>query len=846
MTDRDQPPVRAGLNPSEGDAGEPFEDPRVLAVVQEYQTELEAGRSPQRAEYIGRYPELSSVISECLDGLELVHRATAASSPSADKRNRWDALSSALLGSETAPSALGDFQIVRELDRGGMGIVYEAVQLSLGRRVALKVLPFAATLDERQLQRFKNEAQAAAQLHHRSIVPIYAFGCERGVHFYAMQLIDGQSLAAVIRDLRKQAGDQPAGQQHSPNLSSQLLADEPAFESPLVTPARKKSAVPAADRSTQALAAVTDGAVPYSEGSFRRIAKLMVQAAEALDHAHQSGVIHRDIKPGNLLVNAAGSLWVADFGLAQFQADTGLTRTGDLLGTIRYMSPEQTTGGRTPLDHRTDIYSLGATFYELLTLQPLFDGESRGELLYEILQSEPRAPRSHNPAIPVELETILLKALNKTSSERYATAGDLAADLQRYLQHQPILARRPTMLDWTRKWARRHPSIVVSGVLLLAIVAVGLTISNWLIAREQQKTFNALEKERTALLSEHLLRDEAEENFQRARHAVDLMIELSENELHDGPGGQSVRQRLLVEALSYYQDFIDQHRGKASLQEDLTKVHEKVKGILHELEVIQRERQLSVLESKSVQKALKLTADQQKRLSALLERWSVEKDSFFKDGHAAPEAERRRRMAQMIEKYEQELAQVLNEPQRLRVKQIVIQSHGIFAFKDQEIILALGLDKQQLAAIREIEQVMFDPGRMGPPRFGMGGDHKEEAREPEENPGKSEHPGPPHEGQGGRMMGFDRKELGAHRRESVARVLAILKPVQLLKWQELAGPPFEGLDDEAFRGPMGFRRFFGPHGPRHVRDPWKSGSKRDEPEPPDLDPEPEQVGGKKS
>ncbi|MFN8856192.1 MAG: protein kinase domain-containing protein [Planctomycetaceae bacterium] len=181
--------------------GEPLDDPRVLEVVQEYLAELERGRSPSREKYLARYPELTQAVRDCLDGLELVRGGLS--------NSQGKSISGSLPGpraSERPPKSLGDFLIVREIARGGMGVVYEAVQQSLGRRVALKVLPFAATFDSRQLQRFKNEAQAAALLHHTHIVPIYAVGSDRGVHFYAMQLIEGQSLAAVIRQMREQAG----------------------------------------------------------------------------------------------------------------------------------------------------------------------------------------------------------------------------------------------------------------------------------------------------------------------------------------------------------------------------------------------------------------------------------------------------------------------------------------------------------------------------------------------------------------------------------------------------------------------------------------------------------------
>ena len=190
------------------------------------------------------------------------------------------------------------------------------------------------------------------------------------------------------------------------------------------------------------------------------MARLGLEAAEALEHAHQEGIIHRDIKPANLMVDAKGNLWVTDFGLARLQSDSGLTISGDLLGTLRYMSPEQALGKRVLIDGRTDIYSLGVTLYELVTLQPAFDGRDRQELLRQIAEEEPRPPRKLNGSIPRELETIVLKAMTKEPESRYATAQELADDLRRFLEHKPIRARRPSVWEHVAKWVSAHPSFV--------------------------------------------------------------------------------------------------------------------------------------------------------------------------------------------------------------------------------------------------------------------------------------------------------------------------------------------------------------------------------------------------
>jgi serine/threonine protein kinase len=472
----------------------------VAQVVDEFLERQRRGEQPDPAEYAARHPHAAGVLREVLAALQVVGLSSAAGlTPGGGA-----------LGEEgAATGTLGDFRILREVGRGGMGVVYEAEQISLGRRVALKVLPLAGALDPRQLQRFKNEAQAAAHLQHQNIVPVYFVGCERGVHFYAMQFIEGQTLAAVVQELRRLAKPPaPGGPAASAPVNasaSEVASGRWAPPRPTADPAPAVDHVPASpgETTTQAAAALSTERSAKGPAFNRTVAGLGVQAAEALEYAHQAGVVHRDVKPANLLLDAGGRVWVADFGLARLGTDAGLTMSGDLLGTLRYMSPEQALGQRVPVDHRTDVYSLGATLYELLTLEPAYGGRSREEVLRHIAFEEPRSPRRLNPAVPAELETIVLKALAKNPAERYATAQALADDLRRYLEDRPIKARRPSLRQRVAKWARRHKSVVraAGAVMLLAVVALAVsTVSIWRanedLNRANDKLKQSLERER--------------------------------------------------------------------------------------------------------------------------------------------------------------------------------------------------------------------------------------------------------------------------------------------------------------------------------------------------------------
>lgn len=373
---------------------------QLARVLECYLADLAAGRQPDRERILAEHGQLAAQLDDALAGLDFIHGAG--------------------IGSPSAREQLGDFRILREVGRGGMGVVYEAEQISLKRRVALKVLGAGALVGDLATQRFQREAETVARLHHTNIVPIHAVGCEQGVHYYAMQFIDGLNLADLAQ-----------------------------------TSLEEGRAITAAE-----------------------VAQWGLQAAEAIAHAHARGVIHRDIKPSNLILDSDGRIWLTDFGLARRAEDVTLSVTGALLGTPRYMSPEQAGLAVRPIDHRTDIYSLGATLYELVTGCPIFAANTPQAVLNQILHQEPVPPRRINPHVPRDLETILLTCVAKEPAHRYASAQVLAEDLRAVIEGRSIQARRPSLavraLRWGRKHRRTSTVAVVSAAASLLLLGAAL------------------------------------------------------------------------------------------------------------------------------------------------------------------------------------------------------------------------------------------------------------------------------------------------------------------------------------------------------------------------------------
>ncbi len=384
------------------------------------------------------------------------------------------------LGTLKIGSQLGDYLLEKQIGAGGMGVVYQAKQVSLNRRVALKVLPAHLRYSASAQARFRQEIEAAARLHHTNIVAVHTAGELLNTQFFAMELIDGPPLSAVIEQLRIN----PVRELQSASLTSQRKTSEsvetPELESLLANPFYDR----------------------LSNNYFDTIATLVADVADGLAYAHNSRVIHRDIKPSNLLISQDGQLHISDFGLARMEEQPGLTQTGECLGTPYYMAPEQISADTNKIDGRTDIYALGATLYEILTLQPPFPGESRDQVIAQIVRDEPTPPRSHNKRVPRDLETICLKAIEKEPSRRYQTADQMAADLRAYVNRFAISAKRIGPVARTIKWSRRHRGL--SFALATSTVLAAMAIFFAFRAHDSQTRWNATRQEQvfeTALLA---------------------------------------------------------------------------------------------------------------------------------------------------------------------------------------------------------------------------------------------------------------------------------------------------------------------------------------------------------
>ncbi|MCG8651463.1 MAG: serine/threonine protein kinase, partial [Pirellulales bacterium] len=407
-------------------------------IADEIVTRQQAGETPTLDEYCQKHPELQAELRELFPMLTMLK----------DARSSPDYGS----GSTTYPNDIGGYRIVGELGRGGMGIVFEAEHQGLGRRVALKVLPPRLAGREQARTRFEREERAIARLHHTNIVPLFEVG-EDGEHFFfAMQLIRGKSVQELIEEL------------HAANHGDQQDSSDPLQAIKAFDHAFRWNIDSRSSGSNSPIAKSDSGS--GRDQHFQSIAHIGFQAANALGYAHGRGIIHRDVKPSNLLLDDSGIVWVTDFGLAKTNEEDS-TQSGEFLGTLRYMAPERF---RDECDERADIYGLGLTLYELIAMQPAFQSSDRLRLIGMINKTDPPRLRSLNPRVPRDLETIVMKAIDKDPRSRYRSAAELGDDLYRFINDQPIKARRHSLPEQFVRWSRKNKGLAASffsiGVLL--------------------------------------------------------------------------------------------------------------------------------------------------------------------------------------------------------------------------------------------------------------------------------------------------------------------------------------------------------------------------------------------
>ncbi len=638
----------------------------VDVAADEFAARYRNGEYPSVTEYVERFPEQAEELKELLPAVAMMEQLKQKEESRIDSFERQSVISGL--------QQLGDFRIIREIGHGGMGVVYEAEQESLGRRVALKVLSPTTFDSPKSIRRFRREAETVGRLHHTNIVPVFGVGDEKGLHYYVMQLIEGEPLNKVVTGLRNKtegstgdshtaiadsacatgsasaelsagANSKSTGQasgthfepaandvpfESSADLQPQVHSDESAptimqsreelqklSDQELAAPldqvkTRRKAAeaVWESDDSDSAHRPPNEELLPATErlsaqldtnAYWNSVAEIGIQVARALDYAHAHGVWHRDIKPSNLLIDQSGTVWLVDFGLARIAEDSELTQTGDLLGTLRYMSPEQVVG---KFDHRSDVYSLGLTLYELLTFRPAHDASIRSRIVEQISEASPKSPRAINPAIPQDLETIILKATAHDAKDRYQSAKEMAEDLQRFSGGFPIQARRFSVTEQLWRWSRRNPALAWTTATTAILLVTVAALSTWgLVAARNANRDLTAERGRTRIEAER-----AEDNLRMALQAFEEIVDgisqrgipqsvqsdlNSDIETEDGETSQPVANltpvvteadaELLNRLLQFYIDFASRNEASPEVAAQTAKAQRRVGDIYQRL-----------------------------------------------------------------------------------------------------------------------------------------------------------------------------------------------------------------------------------------------------------------------
>ena len=560
-------------------------------IVADYTKRMRAGQAPEIAKYKRKFPAIADEIDELLTSVAMIEGLK---------------LDSERLGDTLAPKSrakdfsnvkqLGDYVLIREVGRGGMGIVFEAVHQALGRRVALKVMLEREFESEKQIARFRREAQAAARLHHTNIVSVFGVGEAEGFHFYVMEYIDGISIKSAVQSLT----DSVSNQRKNVTATASKLGT--IGDGDLVTVEDRKGSE-TGDFSIASSSFQSEvSEIPLSHPDFKNnaqryqwVADVGAQVADALAYSHQMGILHRDIKPANLMLDDKGQVWITDFGLVKLNDEEAITKTGDVIGTPQYLAPESLKG---EYDQRSETYCLGLSLYELATLSPAIEPGSHAQVFHRIIHDEPKAPSVADPAIPRDLGTIIAKAISKDPDQRYINAEAMRDDLRAFAEDRPIAARRPSVIEQASRWSRKNPlvaSLAALSALLVCATAV-VASSAWAYTNqaygelevEAQKTENAKQE---AIESKEL----AESNVEFMIEAFDgLFTEFLNNQTNgktkfdfdgfDELAGIEISidakdADYLKKVAGYYQDFAQKNRDNENLLGEAAKAWRRVANV---------------------------------------------------------------------------------------------------------------------------------------------------------------------------------------------------------------------------------------------------------------------------
>ncbi len=489
------------------------------AIAEEFARACRAGEQPDIDAFTAQCGAPEQQVRELLESIQLLEQF---------KSDRNGVLSS---GGASATNSLADaldkiddYTIVREIGRGGMGLVFEAIQQSLGRRVAIKILSSSNLKDGKRLQRFRIEARAAARLRHPHIVPVFGVGNQGDTHYYVMDFIAGDSLRDYIDAKRETHRSSPSSLR-----GSSVRKDAPTVGAAQTTRA-SSDMDDSLDSRTEPTLAVDSKA---SSLNTNWVANLGATVSAALAYAHDQGVLHRDIKPSNLLLDDKGQVWIADFGLAKLAEYDDLTKTGDVIGTPQYMPPESFRG---VYDHRSEVYAVGLTLYELLTLQPAIAGQSAAEIIRNASEGQIQSLRKRLPNVPRDLETIVLKCLQCDPALRYQSAQLLSDDLQKFCDGLPVSARRIGSAQRLVRWARREPLVasltLVSFVSLAGLAGVSV-VGYWKANRSLASTNAAWQTAEMALLQRTAALRQASEQQTRAEANLQVALRAFGDIMHN-------------------------------------------------------------------------------------------------------------------------------------------------------------------------------------------------------------------------------------------------------------------------------------------------------------------------